>query len=173
MAAHGPFRPLAFHKAGPHYIFYVETREQANNLKSMDNKIAMPDQKNLIVRVETSAPPQVTLNEQVMDKMKLVMSSRYNVAGKALNLRAFHSDDKFVGDDVYCPLNRSTVMGNIVNVITDNIPEIEAIDFSDNRIPTLDHFSTLAEKAPNVKILHLNDNRVSFISNNDRASLAS
>ena len=43
---------------------------------------------------------------------------------------------------------------------SDNIPNTTAIELSQNRLATLDGLSALAEKVPNVKILHLCENNV-------------
>lgn len=159
-----PFKPIAFSKLGPNFVFYVETKESALALRAVDRKLVMPDGANLGLKVESSSPPQMNMSDEVLEKIKIVMSSRYTPATKALDLKQFHADNAFLGEDVYAPLNRSTVLNNIIKIIGDNIPEIEAVDLSDNRIPTLDHFSTLATRAPNVKLLYLNDNRIYEVS---------
>ena len=53
-------------------------------------------------------------------------------------------------------------MREVIKVITSNIPEVEALELSGNRIATLDGFAALSEKTPNVSVLHLNDNNVSI-----------
>lgn len=93
------------------------------------------------------------------------MSSRFIKESNALNLKKFHSDNAFLGEPVYAPLNRGNVMSKVVNIIGDHIPEVSAIDFSDNGIRGLDHFASLVQKAPNVKILYLADNKVGMIQN--------
>jgi hypothetical protein len=45
-------------------------------------------------------------------------------------------------------------------IIEENIPEVEAIDLSDNRINVLDQFEDFFKKASNLKILYLNNNKV-------------
>jgi Leucine-rich repeat (LRR) protein len=50
----------------------------------------------------------------------------------------------------------------LAQIIEDNIPEVEAIDLSDNRLNTLDQMSSLFAKAKNLKILYLANNRVSL-----------
>ena len=51
-------------------------------------------------------------------------------------------------------------METVIDIISENIPQIEAIELSDNKLERLDGFKRLSEKAPNVKILFLSDNKV-------------
>ena len=67
------------------------------------------------MKVEPSAPPQAPtkLDDEVKEKLKLVLSSRYNVPNKALDLSKFHADPAFLGESVYLPLNRYNVMTEV------------------------------------------------------------
>jgi hypothetical protein len=103
------------------------------------------------------------LNNLLINKINGKFISRYNLQTKALNLRKFHTDPAFLGEAFYAPLNRGNVMAEVIRIIGDNIPELEALDISENKIRGCDHFNTFAEKAPNVKILYIGDNNVSCI----------
>ena len=151
----------------------------------------------LTLKVEPSAPPQAPtkLDDEIKEKLRLVLSSRFNVQNKALDLSKFHADPAFLGESAYLPLNRYNVMlevshipfsnvhcaqekcyvmrccsvGNlvfsviqIIKIIGDNIPQLEAIQLSHNKLRTLDGFETLSSRAPSVKILYLSDNNVSY-----------
>ena len=59
------------------------------------------------IKVAPSPPPKHFLNDEVKQKIKSVMSARYNVANKALDMKSFHNDRLFVGDSAYVPLSRS------------------------------------------------------------------
>lgn len=51
----------------------------------------------------------------------------------------------------------------VLDIISENIPQLKALDLSDNKIYGLQHLSgVLLEKIPNLTILHLSKNRVSF-----------
>ena len=54
----------------------------------------------------------------------------------------------------------------IIKIIGDNIPQLEAIQLSHNKLRTLDGFETLSTRAPGVKILYLSDNNVSHLFTN-------
>ena len=120
----------------------------------------LPDGSMLNIRADPSAPPQMTITDEAIEKIKTVMSSRFNPATKALDLKAFHADRAFLGEAVYAPLQRGALMKKVVQIIADNIPEVEAVDLSENKIMLLDSFAQLIPKAKNIKILHINNNKV-------------
>lgn len=143
------------------YVFYVETRAQANALNALDHKVVLPDgNTTLNISAEPSAPPQTTVNEEMVEKIKVAMSDRYVSENKALNLKAFHADAKFLGESCYVPLHRSPVMKKVVEIVGTNIPGLEAADLSENRLHGLDGVVLLLQKAPNIKILHLAKNKL-------------
>ena len=96
--------------------------------------------------------------------IKQVMGTRYRADVKALDLKSFHTDKGFIGESVYAPLNRSVVLKEVIQIIKKEIPNVEAIDFSSNRLPTLNQFSSLSEHATHLRILHLSDNRIANIA---------
>ena len=88
---------------------------------------------DMFYRADPSPPPTMVINDDAIEKIKTVMSQRYNPANKALDMKSFHSDRSFLGESVYAPLSRALCMKKVVQIINENIPEVEAIDFSDNR----------------------------------------
>ncbi len=52
------------------------------------------------------------------------------------------------------------MLKEVIKIISQNIPGITALEMSENRLATLDILGQLAEKAPNVSILHLCDNNI-------------
>ena len=131
----------------------------AQALMNADRTISMPDGFNLIIRVRASLPT-VQIDDTLKEKMKLAMVKRYNAGTNALDLTKFHADPDL--GDVFCALFRPTIMLAAVDVIAANIPNLEALNLSDNKIHLLDHLKCLSMKLPNIKILYLPRNRVSF-----------
>ena len=60
----------------------------------------------------------------MMDKVKLVMSSRFAAANRALDLKKFHADPQFLGEPVFAPLSRSGVFAKVAGIIGENIPQV-------------------------------------------------
>ena len=51
-------------------------------------------------------------------------------------------------------------MKKVVEIVGTNIPDLEAVDLSENRLHSLDGVVPLLHKAPNIKLLHLSKNKV-------------
>ena len=49
-------------------------------------------------------------------------------------MKAFHLDEAFAGESFYAPLWRSNIMNKVLTIIIDNIPELSAIDMSENKL---------------------------------------
>ena len=109
------------------FLWYLDFRSEQNK----DN----PDKSFFLIsyRADPSAPPTMVINDDAVEKIKTVMSQRYNPANKALDLKSFHSDRSFLGESIFAPLSRALCMKKVVQIINENIPEVEAIDLSDNR----------------------------------------
>ena len=84
----------------------MESPSAAAALKSMDKKISLTHNFLIKIKVAPSPPPKHELNDEVRQKIKEVMSSRYNPAAKELNLKNFHNDPLFVGEAAYVPLGK-------------------------------------------------------------------
>lgn len=96
--------------------------------------------------------------------MKTVMAKRYISNTKALDMKAFHTDPAFVGEAVYTPLARRVVLHEVIKIIGQEIPDVEAIDFSSNKLPSLQQFAKLIDSAVKLRILYFSDNRLANIT---------
>lgn len=143
--------------------FFVDEIKMAKALANVDRTIDLPNGFKLIVKVRNRMPP-VQMDASVRERMRLAMAKRYNAATKAMDLTKFHSD----GDlgDCFCALFRPPVMLAAIDIIAENIPDLEALNLEGNKIYAMDHFKCLATKLPNLKILHMANNKVSGASAN-------
>jgi nuclear RNA export factor len=64
-------------------------------------------------------------------------------------------------DNYAVALFRPVMMSAVLDIVVENVPELAALDLSDNKLYVLNSLSVLAVKAPNLKILHIGRNRVS------------
>jgi len=156
------FIPICYTKQGMNTLFYLEDQTAARALKELDKQIEMPDGFQLQINIERTTPPNMPITEELVDKIKVVMSKRYDTVHKALNLKSFHTDEGFAGESFYAPLWRTNVMNKVLMVIMDNIPELKAIDLSSNKLnsTSLEFFSTFKSKAKDLTILYLADNKI-------------
>ncbi|CAO1332196.1 unnamed protein product [Diamesa hyperborea] len=141
--------------------FYLDDFKMAEMIMNLDRTIQLPDGFKMMIRVRSSIP-QVAATSALKERMKLAMVKRYNLATKALDLTKFHADVDLT--DVFCALFRPTIMLVAIDIISENIPELEALNLNDNKIHLLDHFKNLKIKLPCLKILYLGQNRINMIS---------
>lgn len=144
---------------GTTVIFYIDDFKVASKLNSLDRQLQLPNGFKLHLRVYPGFP-NITMNEKVKEKMKLVMAKRYNAVNKALDLTKFHADPDL--QEFFCVLFKPIVLITVLDIIKENIPELEAINLGENRLSTFIAIKKLPNKIPNVKILHLGKNSVSI-----------
>lgn len=137
--------------------FFIDDFKAAEKLFNLDRQIQCPDGFKMVIRVHPSAP-HVNLNTEVREKMKLAMAKRYNSATKALDLTKFHADPDL--QDFFCGLGRPVIFLAAVDIILANIPDLEALNLHDNKIQIIVQSKKLSQKFPNLKILHMGNNRV-------------
>jgi Leucine-rich repeat (LRR) protein len=70
-------------------------------------------------------------------------------------------------DNYAVALFRPNVMLTVLDIIVENVPELTALDLSDNKLYSLDNLSVLSLKVPNLRVLHIGRNRVSYPINSD------
>jgi Leucine-rich repeat (LRR) protein len=70
-------------------------------------------------------------------------------------------------DNYAVALFRPSVMSVVLDIVVENIPELRALDLSDNKLCSLDSLSVLSLKVPNVRVLHIGRNRVSHSIQSD------
>lgn len=138
--------------------FYLDDFKMAEIIMNLDRTIQLPDGFKMMIRVRSSIP-QVAATAALKERMKLAMVKRYNIATKALDLTKFHADVELT--DVFCALFRPIIMLVCLDIISENIPDLEALNLNDNKIHLLDHFKNIRMKLPCLKILYLGKNRVS------------
>jgi Leucine-rich repeat (LRR) protein len=59
-------------------------------------------------------------------------------------------------------LFRPRMMLAVLDIIVENAAELTALDLSDNKLYALQSLSVLSVKLPNLKVLHIGRNRVSY-----------
>ena len=112
-------------------------------------------------------PRFVTLAPLSDENKKLIqeaMNNNYNVENKALNLEKFGKDPHFGGSSgAIGKLTHSGVVEVILDTIGTHLPDLRYLSLADNQLKSLNDFSKLHEKAPNIHTLYLQKNHVSNI----------
>ncbi|PNF23518.1 hypothetical protein B7P43_G05619 [Cryptotermes secundus] len=152
------FIPLKYEVRGIDSSFFVDDSEAAERLDNADRKITTIKGFRLVIKVKPELP-HVELNSTLKEKIKAAMVKRYNADLKALDLSRFHTDPDLV-DNYAVALLRPNVMLAVLDIIVENVPELTALDLSDNKLYALDSLNVLAAKVPNLKVLHIGRNRI-------------
>jgi len=151
------FVPICYQTIKNNAIFFVEEQEAGKAIKDLDTKIELPDGYDLVISVDRTTPPNVPVSDDLVSKMKVGMSDRYNSETSALNLNSFHKS--FAGESFFAPLWRTNILSKVVEIITDNIPEVKAIDLSSNKLNNLDAITNF-KKLNQLNLLYLKDNKL-------------
>jgi len=109
-------------------------------------------------------PRFVTLAPLSDENKKLIqeaMNNNYNVENKALNLEKFGKDPHFGGSSgAIGKLTHSGVVEVILDTIGTHLPDLRYLSLADNQLKSLNDFSKLHEKAPNIHTLYLQKNHI-------------
>lgn len=153
-----PFTPVNYHFESQASVFHVQDSRCADALKQISRTVETPDKHRMVILVYKSRAPQQDMTEDVLEKLKVVMSSRYDPTTKVLNLAAFHKDDTLKAAGLHLPIKLRMVAKEVMGIIYENIPELEALDLQENGLGTLSMMSEIAEKAPCLKRVNLGKN---------------
>ncbi|XP_004531112.1 nuclear RNA export factor 1 [Ceratitis capitata] len=149
--------PLYWRSEKSFISFYVDDHRVAERLDGLDRALQMPDGFRPYLRIR-AACPQVPVNDELRARMQVVMAKRYNAQTKALDMSSFHTDPDFKG--IFCGLFRSPIMAAAVEIMEKNIPDLVALNLNNNNISSMEAFKNAHTRLPNLRILHLADNRI-------------
>lgn len=155
-----PFVPTYYHYEDQTAVFYVSDRNAANSIRAVTKKVTLPTGYKMVILVKNSNPPNIPMGEEEIEKLKLCMSNRYDPATKALNLSSLHTDKDLSKESLYMTLSRAQVMSNVVKIIKENIPELQSLDMSENKMVFLDHLASLVPATSDLTVLNLSKNRI-------------
>jgi nuclear RNA export factor len=137
--------------------FYVDDYDVAQTILRQDKKIDLPNGFKLSIRVRGSLPI-TRIDDNLKERMKMAMVKRYNAQTKAMDLTKFHADPDLA--DIFCALFRPPILIAVIDIISENIPDLEALNLNENKLNVLDHMKVITNKLPNIKILYLANNKV-------------
>ncbi|XP_031468199.1 nuclear RNA export factor 1-like, partial [Phasianus colchicus] len=158
-----PPAPQQFHYDHNRAQFYVEDASTASALKQVSRKITDRDNYKVVIIINSSAPPQSLQNElkaEEIEQLKVCMSKRYDGSQRALDLKGLRVDPDLVSQNIDAVLNQRSCMMAVLRIIEENIPELQSLNLSSNKLYRLDDLSELAQKAAGLKILDLSRNEV-------------
>jgi len=111
------------------------------------------------------------LSDDNKTKIQEAMSKKYVPETKALDLSNFGADPTFGGSSgAIGKLTDERVMEVVIETIGQHLSNLEALKLSKNNLRTLRGFSKIVDKAPNVRILYLDDNKLAHSRELDNIS---
>lgn len=90
--------------------------------------------------------------------MKRTVAQNYNPATKVVSLANFFQNDLLKEAGLFLPASKRNVLEEIVKIIVENIPDVRAINLSDNRIYSLEPLKDIVSSCPNVTALDISNN---------------
>ncbi|XP_075902492.1 nuclear RNA export factor 1 isoform X2 [Nelusetta ayraudi] len=158
-----PFTPVQYHVEHNRAHFYVDDSPTATAIHKCSHKITDSDGYKVEVHINPSAPPSFLLSDlkpEHLDHLKQCMAKRFDGSQQALDLNNIRTDPDLVSQNVEVILNRKTNMEAVIKIIEENIPELNSLNLSNNRIHKLDEFAELVTKVPQLKTLNLSHNEL-------------
>lgn len=163
-----PFIPQYFHFEQDSAVFHIQDKEAADAIRSQSQRHTLPNGFKMIILVKPSSPPANYMDKETVEKLKAAMSRRYDSSAKMLDLSNLYQDSEMSQENLRLPLGRPNVMTQVVTIIEENIPELEGLDISNNRLISLEHLSKLTKICPNIVRINLGKNSVRHLDELDK-----
>lgn len=108
--------------------------------------------------VYVKPPPLPSGNKKQIQE---AMSKRYIPASKALDLTNFGADQAFGGSSGFIgKLTDQRVIDVVIETIGEHLTDLDALSLTNNSIKSLRGLSKIVDKAPNIKVLYLDYNKL-------------
>jgi len=155
-----PLTVFNYHMEGTTAVFSIDGMTTADTLRALSKRITKPDGYKLTIIVKPSTPPSTSMDENVTELIKVVMSRRYISDLGYLDLSNFKKDDEFTSKELYVSLDRPVVVKEVVKVIVENIPGLQILNLAENKIRSLEPLSGLKGFCSQLKAINLSKNKI-------------
>ncbi|XP_078673883.1 nuclear RNA export factor 1-like [Branchiostoma floridae x Branchiostoma belcheri] len=156
-----PFQPTEYRFDKNNVVFYVPDKATADGLTGISRKIKTREGIKLVVLSRPETPESIRLvNKTTMEAIKLCMAKRFDASTSALNLSNLFGDIELQAQDIRVALSRKMYMNSVIAIIKENVPVIEHLDMSNNRLFHLGDLADLVSVRKGVKYLNLSHNEL-------------
>lgn len=162
-----PFVPYNFQYDGSYAVFFLNDPASATAIRSLNRAIDTPSGFKLTILLKNSEMPTINLTDDIVEKLKLVMAQRYDGVRQHLDLSQFHEEAALKQANMFVPLYRTSILTVAVKVVLDNVPEVQSIDLSQNKLAVLHPLEPLHSKCTNLRSLNLSTNKIRKITELD------
>uniref|UniRef100_A0A0K8SJR9 Uncharacterized protein n=1 Tax=Lygus hesperus TaxID=30085 RepID=A0A0K8SJR9_LYGHE len=154
-----PLIPLGCRKNNNDFVFTVIDHATAEKIMNANRAVTLNDGWKMSLHVRPYTPI-VEVDEKLTTAIKAALASRFNAATKSLDLTTFQEDPAFLSQELICPLNRSNVMNFVIELISESVPDLVALNLNKNGISGIEHLKALIDKLPHLRILHMAHNSI-------------
>ncbi|KAK0162689.1 hypothetical protein PV327_006445 [Microctonus hyperodae] len=152
------FIPIMYKIVGKDAIFYVDNKKAATDLVNCNRRTVTNNGHLIEIKVH-SGYPNCEVTDALKARMKLAMAKRYVAETNSLDLSQFHHDPELV-DDYFCALFRPNMLISVLNIVAEVIPNLHALNLSNNKLSIIEKLNVLSKKFTNLKILYIGDNNL-------------
>ncbi|XP_053990475.1 nuclear RNA export factor 1-like [Hylaeus anthracinus] len=156
------FIPIMYRIGGNESSFYIDDQRVALDLSRSNHKITTMYGFKLHVNVMQPGYPYCEIDNKLKERLKQAMAKRYVNETNALDLSKFHLDPDLVADYFYT-LSRPLMLKTVLDIVSDCIPNLEALNLDANKLQMLTKLNILSKKFPKLKILYIGDNKIKDI----------
>ncbi|XP_053091706.1 nuclear RNA export factor 1 isoform X3 [Pangasianodon hypophthalmus] len=158
-----PFTPVHYSTEGQKVQFYVEDDNTASALRNISRRITDNEGYKVVVIINPCSPPSFLrsdLKDQDLEHLKQCMSKRFDSSEQFLDLNSIRSDQDLISQNIDVILSRKSCMEAVIKIIKENIPQLTALNLSNNKLYKLDDLTELVSIAPNLRTLNLSHNEL-------------
>jgi len=161
-----PFTPVSFTQEDRDAVFFVKGYRAARAIQSTSGRVTtLPAGTPMIVKmVQSKQMPPLIITTEVIEKLKIVMSRRYDTTTMSLDLSNFYNDKDLQSEGLYVQMHRTINIEALLKIVNEEIPQLKGLCLSNNQLSLLTSFSTLPKQATNLVRLNLSNNQL----NNER-----
>ncbi|XP_046706115.1 nuclear RNA export factor 1 isoform X2 [Silurus meridionalis] len=158
-----PFTPVHYSVEGQKVQFFVDDDDTANALRSISRKIVDIEGYKVVVIMNPCPPPyflQNDLKDEDLEHLKQCMSKRFDVSEQFLDLNSIRSDQDLISQNIDVILSRKSCMEAVLKIIKENVPQLTALNLSNNKLYKLDDLAEMVNITPNLSTLNLSHNEL-------------
>ncbi|KAI5620641.1 nuclear RNA export factor 1, partial [Silurus asotus] len=158
-----PFTPVHYSVEGQKVQFFVDDDDTANALRSISRKIVDIEGYKVVVIMNPCPPPyflQNDLKDEDLEHLKQCMSKRFDVSEQFLDLNSIRSDQDLISQNINVILSRKSCMEAVLKIIKENVPQLTALNLSNNKLYKLDDLAEMVNTTPNLSTLNLSHNEL-------------
>ena len=140
-------------------IFYVNGPHISDALRSLSRRISSPDGVRLTITSNRCPIPQAEMTDELTEILREVMSRRYNVETKIMDLSKFREDENLIQLGKFVPLSRPGMLKLVADIILKNCPDLIKLILNNNKLTNLESLSSI-KGCQCLQIVDLSSNQV-------------